>query len=113
MTSPTSRTLIWIGLILAPLTIGNGAMAANVPAKPVAKAAPVCRCRTASHDRYAGGQQRVNMGHLISTLMSMPPWGPYTPLYVDEWELIQKVQHIGQRLLARTGVHFPPRWPVV
>jgi 5-methylthioadenosine/S-adenosylhomocysteine deaminase len=37
----------------------------------------------------------------------------YTPLYVDEWQLIQKVQEIGQRLLARTGVHFPPRWPVV
>ncbi len=37
----------------------------------------------------------------------------YTALYVDEWELIQKVQEIGQRLLARTGVHFPPRWPVV
>ena len=36
-----------------------------------------------------------------------------TPLYVDEWQLIQKVQEIGQRLLARTGVHFPPRWPVV
>ena len=36
----------------------------------------------------------------------------YTPLYVDEWGLIQKVQDIGQRLLARTGVHFPPRWPV-
>jgi 5-methylthioadenosine/S-adenosylhomocysteine deaminase len=37
----------------------------------------------------------------------------YKPLYVDEWQLIQKVQGIGERLLARTGVHFPPRWPVV
>ena len=36
----------------------------------------------------------------------------YKPLYVDEWQLIQKVQGIGERLLARTGVHFPPRWPV-
>jgi hypothetical protein len=37
----------------------------------------------------------------------------YKPVYVDEWQLIQKVQEIGQRLLARTGVQFPPRWPVV
>jgi cytosine/adenosine deaminase-related metal-dependent hydrolase len=37
----------------------------------------------------------------------------YRPLYVDEWDLMQKVQAIGERLLARTGVHFPPRWPVV
>jgi cytosine/adenosine deaminase-related metal-dependent hydrolase len=37
----------------------------------------------------------------------------YKPLYVDEWQLIQKVQGIGERLLARTGVRFPPRWPVV
>jgi 5-methylthioadenosine/S-adenosylhomocysteine deaminase len=37
----------------------------------------------------------------------------YEPLYVDEWQLIQKVQEIGERLLARTGVHFPPRWPMV
>jgi 5-methylthioadenosine/S-adenosylhomocysteine deaminase len=37
----------------------------------------------------------------------------YKPLYVDEWQLIQKVQEIGERLLARTGVHFPARWPVV
>jgi hypothetical protein len=35
------------------------------------------------------------------------------PLYVDEWELIRKVQDIGERLLARTGVYFAPRWPVV
>jgi cytosine/adenosine deaminase-related metal-dependent hydrolase len=37
----------------------------------------------------------------------------HTPRYVDEWQLIQKVQGIGERLLARTGVHFPLRWPVV
>ena len=36
----------------------------------------------------------------------------YTPVFVDEWQLMQKVQGIGERLLARTGVHFPPRWPV-
>jgi cytosine/adenosine deaminase-related metal-dependent hydrolase len=34
-------------------------------------------------------------------------------LYVDEWQLIQKVQDIGERLLARTGIGFPARWPVV
>jgi 5-methylthioadenosine/S-adenosylhomocysteine deaminase len=37
----------------------------------------------------------------------------YQARYVDEWQLIQKVQDIGARLLARTGVQFPPRWPVV
>jgi cytosine/adenosine deaminase-related metal-dependent hydrolase len=37
----------------------------------------------------------------------------YKPVYVDEWQLLQKVQDLGQRLLARTGVQFPPRWPVV
>jgi 5-methylthioadenosine/S-adenosylhomocysteine deaminase len=37
----------------------------------------------------------------------------YRPQYVDEGALIQKVQAIGEELLARTGVHFPPRWPVV
>ncbi len=37
----------------------------------------------------------------------------YKVLYVDEWQLIQKVQSLGEQLLARTGVHFPSRWPVV
>ncbi|MBI3328699.1 MAG: amidohydrolase family protein, partial [Nitrospinae bacterium] len=37
----------------------------------------------------------------------------YKPCYADEEELIQKVQAIGEHLLARTGVHFPLRWPVV
>jgi 5-methylthioadenosine/S-adenosylhomocysteine deaminase len=37
----------------------------------------------------------------------------HRPRYVDEWQLIQKVQGIGEQLLARTGVHFPLRWPVV
>jgi cytosine/adenosine deaminase-related metal-dependent hydrolase len=37
----------------------------------------------------------------------------YQVLYVDEQQLIQKVQDLGQRLLERTGVHFAPRWPVV
>ena len=35
------------------------------------------------------------------------------PLFVDEWELSQKVQQIGEDMLARTGVSFPSRWPVV
>jgi cytosine/adenosine deaminase-related metal-dependent hydrolase len=33
--------------------------------------------------------------------------------YVDEWELIRRVQTLGENLLKRTGVHFAPRWPVV
>ena len=37
----------------------------------------------------------------------------HQPLFVDEWELIQKVQEIGEDMLARTGLSFPPRWPVV
>ncbi|HXH10374.1 MAG TPA: amidohydrolase [Alphaproteobacteria bacterium] len=37
----------------------------------------------------------------------------HQPMYADERELIQKVQGVGERLLARTGVSFPSRWPVV
>ena len=37
----------------------------------------------------------------------------HTPVFVDEWELIQKTQKLGEGLLARTGVSFPSRWPVV
>jgi 5-methylthioadenosine/S-adenosylhomocysteine deaminase len=37
----------------------------------------------------------------------------HRPLFVDEWELIQKTQAIGESMLARTGLSFPPRWPVV
>jgi len=37
----------------------------------------------------------------------------HQPLFVDEWALIQKVQELGENLLARTGVSFPSRWPVV
>ena len=33
--------------------------------------------------------------------------------YVDEWELMRKVQALGENLLERTGIHFTPRWPVV
>lgn len=37
----------------------------------------------------------------------------YQPLFVDEWELIQRVQSLGEELLARTGVSYPSRWPVI
>ena len=37
----------------------------------------------------------------------------HEPLFVDEWELIQKVQELGEGLLARTGIQFPSRWPMV
>lgn len=36
----------------------------------------------------------------------------HRPLFVDEWELIQQVQATGVSMLARTGLSFPPRWPV-
>jgi cytosine/adenosine deaminase-related metal-dependent hydrolase len=37
----------------------------------------------------------------------------HQPCYVDEWELITRVQALGERLLDRTGIHFTPRWPIV
>lgn len=37
----------------------------------------------------------------------------YKVQFGDEWALIEKVQEIGERLLARTGIRFPSRWPVV
>ena len=37
----------------------------------------------------------------------------HQPLFVDEWELVQKVQALGEDLLARTGISYPSRWPVV
>jgi cytosine/adenosine deaminase-related metal-dependent hydrolase len=37
----------------------------------------------------------------------------HQPLYVDEWELIQRVQPIGASMLERVGVSYAPRWPVV
>lgn len=36
-----------------------------------------------------------------------------SPCFVDEWELMTKVQALGENLLDRTGIHFAPRWPVV
>ena len=38
----------------------------------------------------------------------------YKPLFVDDvWSLIEKVQGMGENMLARTGVSYPSRWPVV
>ena len=37
----------------------------------------------------------------------------HEPLFVDQWELIQRVQKLGEGLLARTGISFPQRWPIV
>jgi hypothetical protein len=37
----------------------------------------------------------------------------HKPVFVDEWELIQRVQELGENLLARTNISFPQRWPVV
>ena len=37
----------------------------------------------------------------------------YKQTFVDEWRLMQKVEEIGEALLARTGVSFPQRWPIV
>ena len=37
----------------------------------------------------------------------------HKPVFVDEWELIQKVQVLGENMLERTGVSFHQRWPIV
>ncbi len=37
----------------------------------------------------------------------------HAPTFVDEWELIQKVQPVGEDMMRRTGVSFGSRWPVV
>jgi cytosine/adenosine deaminase-related metal-dependent hydrolase len=36
----------------------------------------------------------------------------HQPVFVDEWQLIQKVQELGEGLLARTNISFPQRWPL-
>ena len=36
----------------------------------------------------------------------------HQPVFVNEKKLIEKVQELGEGLLSRTGVSFPPRWPV-
>ena len=37
----------------------------------------------------------------------------HRPALVDEWELIQRVQTIGEEMLRRTGIGSSSRWPVV
>ena len=37
----------------------------------------------------------------------------YKPTFVDEWELIQRLQAIGEEVLAKTGISFASKWPVV
>lgn len=37
----------------------------------------------------------------------------HRPLFVDEWDLMQEVQKVGEAMLARAGLSFPPRWPVL
>ena len=36
----------------------------------------------------------------------------HKPQFADEWDLAQQVQSIGESLLNRVGVSFPPRWPL-
>ena len=35
------------------------------------------------------------------------------PTFVDEWELMEKMQAIGADMLERTGTSFPQSWPIV
>ena len=37
----------------------------------------------------------------------------HRPTFVDEWELIQRVQELGADLMQRTGIAVPQRWPVI
>ena len=37
----------------------------------------------------------------------------HTPLFVDEQALIAEVQAVGESMLARTGLSFPPPWPII
>jgi cytosine/adenosine deaminase-related metal-dependent hydrolase len=37
----------------------------------------------------------------------------HNPLFVDESDLIRKVQNIGANLLNRTGIQYPSTWPVI
>ena len=37
----------------------------------------------------------------------------HQPKFVDEWDLIQKVQRLGEDLVSRMGISYPSRWPVV
>ena len=35
------------------------------------------------------------------------------PTFVDEWELMEKLQAIGSNMLERTGTDVPQTWPIV
>jgi 5-methylthioadenosine/S-adenosylhomocysteine deaminase len=37
----------------------------------------------------------------------------HEPLFIDQSELVHKVQRIGENLLNRTGIHYPSNWPVI
>ena len=37
----------------------------------------------------------------------------HKPAFVDEWQLIEKVQAVGETMLQRNNVSFPQRWPMV
>ena len=37
----------------------------------------------------------------------------HQPVFVDEWELVQRVQALGEDLMDRAGVSYPSRWPVI
>ena len=37
----------------------------------------------------------------------------HRPVFVDERQLIQKTQELGEQLLSRTGITVPQRWPVI
>jgi cytosine/adenosine deaminase-related metal-dependent hydrolase len=50
------------------------------------------------HTVIVDGQVRVDAGK---------------PVFVDEWDLIQKVQGMGENILARTGISYPQKWPIV
>ena len=50
------------------------------------------------HTVIVDGQVRVDAG---------------VPVFVDEWDLIQKVQVMGQNIMDRTGISYPQKWPIV
>ena len=50
------------------------------------------------HTVIVDGQVRVDAGK---------------PVFVDEWDLIQKVQGMGENIMARTGISYPQKWPIV
>jgi cytosine/adenosine deaminase-related metal-dependent hydrolase len=37
----------------------------------------------------------------------------YQVTFVDEWQLIQQAQAIGEQVIARHGINYPWRWPMI